>query len=144
MDIRTLILTKGGSTLLMLGMCAALVWFLRFLYGPKGIFRDPQWDTAPTPYPWLEAHKEAFLAYAKEFYTGKPEDDTLLLLKQEHSLRVLDHACTLAERKQPLLLLPLRGPCFYRLCTTILRGLCSFAPTIPLRMCFPATTAYWG
>lgn len=34
----------GGLTV-MLVTAALIVFFLRVLYGPKGLFRDPRWDT---------------------------------------------------------------------------------------------------
>ncbi|WP_012611288.1 hypothetical protein [Nitratidesulfovibrio oxamicus] len=39
-----LVLEKAGQYVLIIGFFGAIIWFLRFLYGPKGIFRDPAWD----------------------------------------------------------------------------------------------------
>lgn len=94
-----LILTKGASTAIVLGFFALIVVFLRFLYGPKGRFRDPLWDKwneearlklekevdAKTD----ERLKEAFLAYARSFESGDAAADAPISLKVEHSLRVL-------------------------------------------------------
>ena len=33
-----------GGTIIMVLVSAAVVFFLRALYGPKGIYRDPKWD----------------------------------------------------------------------------------------------------
>ena len=33
-----------GGTLIMIIITAAVIFFLRALYGPKGRFRDPKWD----------------------------------------------------------------------------------------------------
>ena len=35
--------TYGGVAIMLL-VTAAVVFFLRALYGPKGFFRDPKWD----------------------------------------------------------------------------------------------------
>ena len=35
---------KFGGTLIMVLITAAVIFFLRALYGPKGRFRDPKWD----------------------------------------------------------------------------------------------------
>ena len=97
-----LILTKGFSVAIMLGLFALIVVFLRFLYGPKGIFRDPVWDK------WNEEArrkleqdedakadarlKRAFLAYAKGFLSGDAAEDAPVELKIEHTLKVLAYA----------------------------------------------------
>ena len=39
-----LILEKAGQYVLIIAFFWSIIWFLRFLYGPKGIFRDPTWD----------------------------------------------------------------------------------------------------
>ena len=94
-----LILTKGFSVAIMLGLFALIVVFLRFLYGPKGIFRDPVWDK------WNEEArrklereedakaderlKRAFLAYARGFLSGGAAEDAPVALKIDHTLRVL-------------------------------------------------------
>ncbi len=33
-----------GGTIIMVLVSAAVIFFLRALYGPKGFFRDPKWD----------------------------------------------------------------------------------------------------
>jgi HD superfamily phosphohydrolase YqeK len=101
-----LILTKGLNIALGLGFFLAITFFLRFLYGPKGRFRDPQWDV------WNEearlalakeldakeyaALREAFTAYARSWFSDDPEQDRHLGLKLEHSSRVFAHASELA------------------------------------------------
>lgn len=35
--------TKAATMLLMFAICFAFIFFLRFLYGPKGIFRKNLW-----------------------------------------------------------------------------------------------------
>lgn len=39
-----LVLEKAGQYVLIIAFFWSIIWFLRFLYGPKGIFRDPTWD----------------------------------------------------------------------------------------------------
>lgn len=39
-----LVLEKAGQYVLIIAFFGSIIWFLRFLYGPKGIFRDPAWD----------------------------------------------------------------------------------------------------
>ncbi|MDR3043158.1 MAG: hypothetical protein LBU75_02715 [Desulfovibrio sp.] len=39
-----LILEKAGQYVLIIAFFGSIIWFLRFLYGPKGILRDPAWD----------------------------------------------------------------------------------------------------
>lgn len=37
--------TGTFSGILVMGLIsAAVIFFLRFLYGPRGVFRDPRWD----------------------------------------------------------------------------------------------------
>jgi hypothetical protein len=85
---------------------------LRFLYGPKGRFRDPEWDV------WneearLQLEKEmdvkeyasfraAFTAYAQFWFTGDPDVDRHLALKLEHSFRVCAHVSELAACESAL------------------------------------------
>ena len=91
---------------MMAGCLAAIVFFLRFLYGPKGRFRDPEWDA------WNEAarlqlekemdikefalFREAFTAYARSWFTGDPKVGRHLTLKLDHSFRVCAHVSELA------------------------------------------------
>lgn len=39
-----LVLEKAGQYVLIIAFFGSIIWFLRFLYGPRGIFRDPAWD----------------------------------------------------------------------------------------------------
>lgn len=39
-----LVLEKAGQYVLIIAFFGSIIWFLRFLYGPKGVFRDPTWD----------------------------------------------------------------------------------------------------
>lgn len=100
-------LTKGVNASLVILFFASIVLFLRFLYGPKGIMRDPLWDD------WNEKarlalekdvdaktdmrYKKDFLQYARSHYCGDPEKDEPLELKVEHTLKVLAIAEELAE-----------------------------------------------
>ena len=96
------IAAKGLNTGLVLAFFAAIIFFLRFLYGPKGRFRDPQWDR------WNEEARlalekelddkaegrlrEDFAAYASGWFSGDAEDDGPLSLKLEHTYKVRAHA----------------------------------------------------
>lgn len=117
MDWQTLFLTKAGSVALMLGMGGLIVVFLRVLYGPRGLLREPAWDsmndqhhrengTAPA---WLTAHKKLFTRYAKGFTTPSPSLAGHLQLKREHTLRVLEHAITIAAQEEAF-----TNPAMYR------------------------------
>lgn len=94
-----------------------IVFLLRFLYGPKGKFRDPQWDA------WNErareelvrsederlarkknektesALRDAFSAYAEGFFSGNAEEDAPLQLKVNHTFQVVRLAEELAKRE---------------------------------------------
>lgn len=35
---------RAGQYVLIIVFFGTIVWFLRFLYGPRGMFRDPAWD----------------------------------------------------------------------------------------------------
>lgn len=99
-------LTKGANAAIVLAFFGLIVLFLRFLYGPKGILRSPEWDK------WNEqarreleqevdakadkALERAFHDYAASWMTGNEEDDAPLHLKIEHSLCVLAHAREIA------------------------------------------------
>ena len=48
---------KFGGTAIMLVITAAVVFFLRALYGPKGRFRDPKWDESNRRIRQQEAEK---------------------------------------------------------------------------------------
>lgn len=107
MDWQTLFLTKTGSVALMLGMGGLIVLFLRVLYGPRGLLRDPDWDsmndqhhrensTAPA---WLTAHKKLFTRYAARFTTPDQNLAAHLQLKREHTFRVLEHAMGIAAQE---------------------------------------------
>ena len=91
MTLAELLLTKAGGTALALLLLLGLVLFLRRLYGPKGIWRDPRWDA-----PAEDIGTAPFLAYAHGFFTGEPGKDSLLALKVEHTLRVLEEARAIA------------------------------------------------
>lgn len=87
-----------------------IIWLLRFLYGPKGRFRDPQWDR------WNEearlklereldatadrALSERFEAYARGFFTGDDEHDRHLRLKMDHTANVLANAREIAAAEK--------------------------------------------
>ena len=83
-----------------------IIWLLRFLYGPKGKLRDPEWDR------WNEearikleaeldeaadkALAERFEDYARRWFTGDDGHDRHLRLKMDHTARVLAHAREIA------------------------------------------------
>lgn len=107
-----ILIDKGLSVAFMLGCFAALIFFLRFLYGPKGRFRDPQWDR------WNEearvtlektlddkadaALREQFFAYAGSFFSGDAKHDAVLQLKIDHSFRVVALAEEIAAAEPAL------------------------------------------
>ena len=106
------IVAKVLNTALILFFFAAIIFFLRFLYGPKGRFRDPQWDQ------WNEEARlalereldgkaderlrEAFTAYASSWFSGDAKDDGPLRLKLEHTYKVCAHAEELARLEPSL------------------------------------------
>ena len=115
MDWQTLLMTKAGSAALMLGMGGIIIVFLRVLYGPRGIWRDPAWDamndqhhrenaTAPA---WLTAHTQQFIHYAERFNTPDPSLAMHLQLKREHTLRVLENAMAIAAQEDAFAAPPL-------------------------------------
>lgn len=89
---------------------ALILWLLRFLYGPKGRFREPEWDR------WneearLKLEKELderadkalvdrVEAYGRAYCTGDDSHDYPLRLKWEHTLNVLAHAREIAAREE--------------------------------------------
>lgn len=107
-----LLISKGLNTALVVSFFVFIVFLLRFLYGPKGRFRDPQWDV------WNEEARikleqeydaktdkdlrEAFLIYARSWCIGEAEHDRHLELKIEHSFHVYDHARALAASESAL------------------------------------------
>lgn len=107
-----LMLNKAMNAALVLGFFAGILVFLRFLYGPGGKFRDPQWDR------WneearlagelerqdrdIEDYRKVFEAYASGFFGGDAGRDGLIRLKIDHSLRVLAIARELAAREEAL------------------------------------------
>lgn len=98
--------TKLMNAAVVIVFFALIIWLLRFLYGPKGKFRDPQWDR------WneearlkLEAELDAkadealagrFEAYGRSYFTGEETHDFHLRLKMEHTANVLAHAREIA------------------------------------------------
>lgn len=89
---------------------ALILWLLRFLYGPKGKFRDPEWDR------WNEEARlklegelderadkalvDRFEAYGRSYFTGDDSHDYPLRLKLEHTANVLAHAREIAAREE--------------------------------------------
>lgn len=110
-----LILSKGLSSALVLLFFALIIILLRFLYGPRGRFREAAWDR------WNEearleqeqkadaesysALRAAFTSYARSWFTGDAEADLPFELKLEHSFLVCAHADELAAT-EPLLASP--------------------------------------
>ena len=73
--------TYGGIAI-MLVITAAIVFFLRALYGPKGRFRDPKWDESNRRIRQQEAERRERLlrkmleeAEGKERQKGKGDAD---------------------------------------------------------------------
>lgn len=104
-----LLLIKILGALFVLGALAGTALLLRFLYGPKGKFRDPEWD-AWNKAAALESRsgqkggdeaalRQAFLRYAETFFSGEPGDDAPLRLKVEHTFRVLGNAGEIAGQE---------------------------------------------
>lgn len=107
-----LFLSKALNATLVLGFFAAVIFFLRWLYGPGGKLRDPEWDV------WneeadkrrAEARRAArdaaliavFKDYARRFFGAGPDMDAHLQLKIEHTLRVYDIAAKLAACEEAL------------------------------------------
>lgn len=60
-----LFLSRAGAYIVMLGILSLIVLFLRILFGPRGLFRDPQWDV------WNEEARRKKEAMQRE-QTGKP------------------------------------------------------------------------
>lgn len=111
-----LLLTKILGAAFVVAVFAGAAFLLRFLYGPKGKFREPEWDAwneAAGTTPWgkqaqsegKQAHaaeaalREAFLRYAESFSSGESRDDAPLRLKVEHTFRVLRHAEEIAAQE---------------------------------------------
>ncbi len=97
---------KVAGALLVLGIFAALALLLRFLYGPKGRFRDARWDIPEDAERGeergvvdIQALHEAFETYARGFYTGDPSVDGQLDLKRDHTRRVLAAAREIARHE---------------------------------------------
>ena len=101
--------TKGVSTGIILAFFAGIIFLLRFLYGPKGKFRDPKWDE------WNEQARLAleeelgekaakimvqpFMRYAQTFFSGNAAQDVHLQLKVDHTMRVFAHAKKIAREE---------------------------------------------
>lgn len=113
-------LTKAMSTALVLGFFALVIFLLRFLYGPKGVFRDPEWDkwneealrqeeaqkaarsgkkntVGKADLADITALEAAFASYARGFFTGDEKEDLPLKVKLEHTTRVCGHALRIAR-----------------------------------------------
>ncbi|MDR2076375.1 MAG: HD domain-containing protein [Desulfovibrio sp.] len=86
-----LLLTKTGGTVLALVLLLCLALLLRRLYGQRGPRRDPSREA-----PARDINTAPFLAYARGFFSGEARGDSLLALKAEHTLRVLEEARAIA------------------------------------------------
>jgi hypothetical protein len=91
MTLPELLLTRTGGTVLALALVLCLVFLLRRLYGPGGVWRDSLWDV-----PAEDIDTAPFFAYARGFFSGDAPVDSLLALKAEHTLRVLKEARAIA------------------------------------------------
>ena len=107
MNIHTLLMTKAGSFAFFALIAAGIVIFLRMLYGPKGKFRDKQWDylndvallehnKMPA---WLADHYEVFLQYTNNFLQVNPHETYHLQLKITHTQKVLHNAMLIATQE---------------------------------------------
>ncbi|MDR2488663.1 MAG: HD domain-containing protein [Desulfovibrio sp.] len=104
-----ILLVKGAGALAVLIAFAGTAFLLRFLYGPKGKFREAAWDevsgvdrlrVAPhSGFEGEEALRAAFLEYAGTFFSGESRDDAPLRLKADHSFRVLRYAEEIAGQE---------------------------------------------
>jgi len=117
----------AGRTALVATFFLLIILFLRFLYGPRGVLREPRWDELNKEFkteeaehkhqenmrrlrlsrqdslhPVLEREKAVFVSYAQSFLTGNAERDAMFRLKLEHSLRVLDFARNITELEPSL------------------------------------------
>lgn len=121
-SVEEFLLGRFGGYTVMLAVMAVIVVFLRVLFGPRGLLREPGWHTSaqarmadeptpgetipgsPTPKsagkPDWDAHLARFLDFTAPYITGT--DDAPLRLKVEHSLRVFEHARLLAEEDDVL------------------------------------------
>lgn len=125
--LESLFTSRWGGYVVMLLILGGITWLLRFLFGPKGMFRDPQWDTNNTEIRREEAkkreakirawheqhgelekttlaqeldireHEQRFAEFTHPYLTG--ENDGPLKLKVVHSVRVLDHVRTLIKHE---------------------------------------------
>lgn len=116
-----------GKSLIVVVFFSAIALLLRFLYGPKGIWREKHWDAMNAEFRAAEAQKsgrrKAFLRlealrkelepltrkegaalqeYIKGFYTGDAERDELIRLKDEHSLGVFKNAWAIIQGEELL------------------------------------------
>ena len=107
---------KTGEYVFLGALFCGLIFFLRFLFGPKGIWRDPSWLTTeqaeavaaqekqrsagvpvlpPVPEdlpPWMQEPVRAFMAYGAGFFSEDAHVTSHILLKIEHTLRVVGTA----------------------------------------------------
>ncbi len=97
---------NAAGTLLVAGIFVALAGLLRFLYGPKGRFREAAWDADEPSAPvtgraesemGVPGLREAFEAYVLGFRTGEPDVDAQIDLKREHTFNVMAAAERIAE-----------------------------------------------
>lgn len=65
-----------GGTIIMVLVSAAVIFFLRALYGPRGFFRDPRWDESNRRIRQKEAE-------ARERRLKELQEEEELALRQE-------------------------------------------------------------
>lgn len=119
--------TLLGKSLIVLIFFGAIALFLRFLYGPKGIYRDRNWDDLNSEIkkrdalkagnkrlwrrlndlreqlePLMAKEGRAFGRYTGEFYSGDKEKDELCRLKYEHSNEVFHNAWSIIHGEEAL------------------------------------------
>ena len=106
---------KAVGVALVLGIFVALALLLRLLFGPKGRFRDAQWDASKSvPHDLggeqaadaecradgnIEALRRAFDIYALGFYGTDAAVDAQLDLKRKHTDNVVAAAREIAARE---------------------------------------------
>lgn len=70
-----LVLEKAGQYVLIIAFFGSIIWFLRFLYGPRGIFRDPAWDRWNDEARRDDARREEALAARDDSAEARPDPD---------------------------------------------------------------------
>lgn len=72
--IETIFTGKFSGTVTMVMISAAIVFLLRALYGPKGIWRDPKWDAGDRRRPSRRAEERERLLEERTTEEGRQDD----------------------------------------------------------------------